>query len=115
MSAESLLRTLLLSLLLTLIVELTFALCCKKRRFDLLLAALVNIATNPPVVLIYTLLRQSVRIPGLLLALPLELAAIAVEAFFYKRFADDIKRPLLFSLCANVLSYSTGLMLNILL
>ncbi len=109
-----LLSSLALSLALTLAIELGFALICGKRRYDILLVTLVNVVTNPPVVLIYSLLRRVTPIPGIWIALPLELAAVAAEALMYKRFAENVKRPLLFSLSANALSYGLGLIINML-
>ena len=92
------------SLGLTLLLELPFVyLWGLRSRHDLTLAALVNVLTNPAVVLLYQL-----GCP----ALPLEAAAVAVEALCYRGCGQQIRRPVLLALCANVFSYTLGLLLN---
>ena len=106
-----LLLTLALSLALTVLLEEAFALLYGLRSPRLLaLTALVNLLTNPPVVLLYYLLPLG---PGgrLLLKLFLEGAAIAVEGFCYKAYGQ-LPRPFWFSFCANVFSYGTGFILG---
>lgn len=99
------------SLLITLICELAFAWIAKKRKkHDLLLVLLVNVLTNPAVVLIYALLSR--RIHTVLLKLVLELAAISVEAYYYKKYALDFPRPFLFSIGANAFSFFFGILLQ---
>ncbi|NCC67201.1 MAG: hypothetical protein EOM14_03250 [Clostridia bacterium] len=101
------------SLGLTVTIELAFALCCKIRApRDILLVVLVNLLTNPAVVLSYLLLRQRVSVSPVFIVLPLELAAVAVEGFCYKYRGEKIKRPFLFSFCANVLSYCLGIVFS---
>jgi len=97
-----------ISLALTLAFELAFALLCGIRsKPDLLLIILVNIVTNPTVVLIYHLY------PSRWIKLPLELAAISVEAIYYLRYARGINHPILFSIGANCFSFILGTVLNI--
>ena len=58
MKAELLIRSLIVSLALTLMLELGFALILGVRgRRNLALVALVNVLTNPPVVLLCSLLK----------------------------------------------------------
>lgn len=93
------------SLGLTLMLELPVVLLWGVRgRRDLWLAVLVNVLTNPAVVLLHAL-----GCP----ALPLEAAAIAVEGVCYRACGEDIRRPYLLALCANVFSYTAGLLLNL--
>lgn len=103
---DELVLGLLLSLGLTELIECGFAYCLQKRGRALLLCALVNLITNPPVVLLHSLLQG-----GWPLILALELGAAAVEGLLY-RYSGLYKRPFLFSLLCNVLSFSLGLLWN---
>jgi len=96
-----------ISLGLTLLLELPLAVLWGVRRHrDIQLAVLVNVLTNPAVVLLCGL-----GCP----VLPLEAAAVAVEGICYRACGEDIRRPYLLSLCANVFSYSIGLVLPLIL
>ena len=98
------------SLLLTLILELLFAAIWRVPREDLLLVVLVNVLTNPVVVLSHTLIAiyaPSILVPATVL---LELAAFLTEGWFYTT-RSRIPHPVLFSLCANLFSFLTGLVL----
>lgn len=109
-----LILTLLISLMLTLIFELLLAIIVKVGKRDLLLVMLVNIITNPAVVLIYVLISNHYHdVPGMLIQLPLEAAAVLVEWLYYRRFSEKIKKPFLFSLAANALSYSAGIIIGV--
>lgn len=103
---DELLLSLLLSLGLTEIFECGFALGTGKRGKALLLCALVNVITNPPVVLFSRLLGD-----GWLPVATLELLAVAVEGLLY-RYSGLYKKPFLFSLTANALSFFLGLLVN---
>lgn len=103
---DDLLLSLLLSLGLTEVFECGFACCTGKRSKALVLCALVNVVTNPPVVLLSRLLPG-----GRLLIAGLELAVVAIEGLLY-RYSGLFKRPFLFSLTANALSFSLGLLIN---
>lgn len=98
------------SLVLTLVLELAFALVWRVERTDLPTTALANLLTNPVVVLC----RHAVSWywPKYVLAatLALELWAVGTEGFIYCR-RSRISHPWAFSLCANGLSYLTGLLL----
>lgn len=105
--------SLLLSLALTLALELSFcALVFKVRGRDLLLVVLVNILTNPPVVLTYVLLKPQIGFSPYILTAMLEVSAIAVEAVCYKYCGKDIRRPIIMAVCANVFSYFIGLLIT---
>ena len=96
--------TFVISLGLTLLFEIPFAYLFGVRgRHDLKLAVLVNVLTNPAVVLL-----KAMGLPILLL----EGAAIAVEAFWYHQCGENIRRPVLLAVCANAFSYSIGVLLN---
>ena len=98
------------SLGLTLLLELPVAYYWGLRsRHDLTVAVLVNVLTNPAVVLLNGLLSAT---PWWAVQLPLEAAAIAVEGFCYRHCGANIRRPYLLSLCANCISYGAGLVLN---
>ena len=103
---DDLFLSLLLSLGVTEIIECAFALSLKQRGKALLLCALVNLITNPPVVLLQRLLGG-----GWMLVAGLELAVVAAEGLLY-RYSGLFKRPFLFSLTANALSFSLGLLIN---
>lgn len=93
-----------LSLGLTLLIELGFALLCRKRGRALLLAALANLLTNPVVVLTVLVWGAPVWL--------MEALAVLTEGFIYGKSREDFSRPYLFSLCANALSFGLGLLLN---
>ena len=103
--------TLGISLLLTLLLEGLFAFFLGGIRSlrGLLLTVLVNMLTNPPVVLTYTLF------PSLPVKLALEVAAVLVEGFVYKTCSEEIRRPFLYALCINAFSFLTGELINLLL
>ena len=105
------LKIMAVSLLLTLLFELAFALLWGLRgKRELTVAALVNVLTNPPVVLLNFLFRLVVRgtAAGFLLAV-MEIAAFAVEGFVYKRAWRNGEREYPFSLCANLCSFLCGI------
>lgn len=100
------LLTFALSLALTLAVEGAAAALWGLRGKDLLLCALVNLLTNPAVVLLHLLF------PAPWVTAGAELAAVAAEALYYRRYGERIRRPWLFSLVANGCSFGLGLILN---
>ncbi|MBM6977804.1 hypothetical protein [Intestinimonas butyriciproducens] len=95
-----------LCLALTLAVELPVALLWGVRGRDLLLCALANVLTNPPVVLLHLIFPD----PRLLLLL--ECAAVGSEGLVYLLCARDLRAPFLFSLCANGCSFGLGLVIG---
>lgn len=106
------LTSLALSLGLTLLIELPLALLLGLRKgLDLICVALVNVVTNPSVVLILNLVSLRGTPPWYLIA-GLELAAVAVEALFYRKCLSRCPlHPLLFSLILNGISYLGGCLL----
>jgi len=113
---ESLIRSLAVSLALTLIIEAGFFLLVGKRnKKDLLLLVLVNVITNPLVVLISTLMRWFTSVDPWVVTIVLESGAVLTEGLFYRHYGKSFKRPLLFSLAANACSYGIGLLLQLIL
>lgn len=99
------LKLFVLGLGLTLAVELPVALLWGLRGRDLALCALVNLLTNPAVVLLH----QYFSSPAATLVL--EAAAVLVEGWYYRRYGQHTWHPWLLSLSANALSYGAGLIL----
>lgn len=109
------LKTLAMSLALTLVLEELFALIWGLRgRQELGTVALVNILTNPPVVLAY---HTAVGLLGwntLAVTVVLETTAVLVEWRYYCLCSRQLKRPFLFALLANLFSYVTGRLISLL-
>jgi len=112
----TLLGSLGLSLLLTLVLETGFFLLTGKRgRRDLLLVVLVNVLTNPVVVLAYWLIVFYTSLNHVIMKAVLELAAVLAEGYYYKKYGQAFQRPFLFSFAANAFSFGIGLLLQQLL
>ncbi len=94
------------SLLLTLLLELPIALGWGLRGRRLLLCALVNLLTNPVVVLLCLLF------PALWVTALSETGAVLAEGWYYRRYG--VERPWLLSLCANGCSFGAGVLLQLL-
>lgn len=99
----------LLPLTLTLAFEGVVAFLWGLRQWDLLLFVLVNVLTNPAAVLLHVLF------PGWAVAAVLELGVVAAEGVCYVRLGYAVRRPWLFSLCANAFSFCMGLVVDILM
>ena len=98
-----------IALFLTIVIELLFALAVRIRnRTDLCIVILAQIVTNPLVVFISNWCLFHTRLHPLIFQIPLEIAAILAEWLIYKSYAKRIARPFLFSLAANLLSYTIG-------
>ena len=108
---KELVLSLIISLFLTLFLETGFAFVFKKRKKDLLLVVLVNILTNPAVVLLHWLILKYTLFDIIMTKIMFETLAILIEAFYYKKYGENMKKPFLFSLGANVFSYGTGALL----
>lgn len=106
--ARQLLLSLSISLAMTLALELLFSITLGKRRKDLILVCLVNVITNPVVVLVYYLAGHFTPWNPVLLKAVLEIMAVFTEACLYKTYGKNFKHPLLFSLSANVFSFGVG-------
>ena len=102
------------SLGLTLLFEVPFAAVWGLRKRDLSLAVLVNVLTNPVVVLCTLLWREYVPYPDWPAVAFLEIAAVLTEGLLYRNLGEHIRKPILLSLCANALSYGLGLLVNFL-
>ena len=110
----ALLTALAVSLLLTLALETGFFLLIGKRnKKDLLLLMLVNILTNPVVVLTYWLTVLYMDWNAETIIMPLEALAVFIEGYYYKKYGCSFKRPYLFSLVANTFSFGTGLLIQL--
>lgn len=109
------LTVLAVSLLLTLAFEEGFALAWGLRgRRELGLVALVNVLTNPPVVLLYHTATGLWCWNAVLVTILLEASAVLVEWRCYRAFSDQVKRPFLFALLVNLFSYGVGCAINLL-
>jgi hypothetical protein len=111
--SQALLYALAFSLILTLALETGFFLLTGKRnKKDLLLVILVNIITNPPVVLLYWLSVFYTSWNGAIVKIPLELFAVLAEGYYYKKYGQDFQRPYAFSFAANRFSFWIGVLLQ---
>ena len=110
-----LLTSLASSLILTIILEAAFFLIIGKRdKKDLLLLLLVNVLTNPVVVLSFWLAVLYTDLNRYIILIPLELFAVLTEGYYYKRYGQDFRRPYLFSTAANVFSFAAGVLIQML-
>ena len=96
------------SLILTLVLELTAGFCFGYRRKKLLiLVVLVNVLTNPPAVLLHWL-----GVPQI----PIEIVVILIEALVYTWFSRDerwiVPKPVQFAIVGNCFSWGTGLLIQ---
>ncbi len=106
-----LLLSLLISLVLTLLLELGFAWFWGVRGKGLALVILMNILTNPAVVTIHFLCTVVLGWNELFPVLLLEAAAITAEGFCCR---GMIRKPWTFSIYVNLFSYLTGELLQFL-
>lgn len=108
------LRSLAVSLGLTVLLEEGFALCWGLRgRRELAVAALANLLTNPAVVLAR---HTAVGLWGwdpLPVTAALECMAVLAEWRCYRACSEQLKRPFLFALLANAFSYGAGQLLQL--
>jgi len=107
------LSSLALSLTLTVALEAGFFLLVGKRdKKDLLLLLLVNVITNPVVVLSYWLATFYTRLDTRVILIPLELFAVFTEGCYYKKYGRSFRRPFLFSVAANMFSFWSGVLIQ---
>ncbi len=103
----------LLSLLLTLIIELSVAcLFGINKREDILLILTANILTNPAVVTASFVMKKVIYAPVYYWQIPFETAVVIVECLLYSKFGKNIKRPFAYSAAANAISYSAGVLIS---
>ncbi len=102
-----------LSLWVTLLLETAAALALGiRQRRDLLLVLLVNVLTNPVVVLTLNLFLLAGQTPPWYLVAILETAAVTIEALLYRSRLEYRRiHPFLLSLILNSISYIGGLLL----
>jgi len=113
---EALLISLAFSLGLTVAIEAGFFLLIGKRdKKDLLLLVLVNVLTNPIVVLSFWLVSSYTNWNILIALVLLEAFAVLTEGFYYKKYGNVFPRPFLFALFANVVSFGAGALIQFLL
>lgn len=105
-------KSLLLSLLLTLVLELPFAWIWGLRKRDLAVVVIMNMITNPLVVLWHHVTLKFGLIVSVLLP---EIAAVTAEALILVKFGRSVYRPVLLAICLNVFSYCAGWLLQYLL
>ncbi|MCL1896486.1 MAG: hypothetical protein FWG03_08070 [Clostridiales bacterium] len=79
---------------------------------DLLLVVLVNVITNPVVVLLYWLAAAYTEWNAIIILIPLELFAVLFEGCYYKKYGKGFKRPYLFSAAANMFSFWMGMLIQ---
>ncbi len=110
------LRSMAVSLGLTLLLEEGFALCWGLRgRRELAVVALVNVLTNPAVVLAH---HTAVGLWGwssLPVTAVLESVAVLTEWRCYRACSEQLRRPFLFALLANIFSYGAGLLIHMMI
>lgn len=110
---HELLAALAISLALTLVIEVCFFILTGKRnKKDLLLTVAVNVVTNPVVVLLFWLSALYTDWNRVAVMVPLELFAVCTEGYYYRRYGQDFKRPYLFSVAANAVSFIIGVLLQ---
>lgn len=97
---------LVISLLLTLVTEFPVAFLFQAKGKDLLLVFLVNILTNPAVVLVSALAGDR-----LFVQMILEVMAVLAEGFYYNKYSTHMRKGFLCSFCCNLVSYGVGLLL----
>ncbi len=103
-----------ISLLLTWGLESVAYLFVKKKCLhDYLVLLLVNLVTNPIVVLV-SVLTDFAGFSDILLTAFLEISAVLAEWLLYKKCAVNIRKPLAFAVGANIFSYFAGLILQLL-
>ncbi len=107
--ANPIIYSLVVSLALTLALELIMALIWRVKDWhDILLLVLVNVMTNPPVVLTHNLIMLDTPI---FFTIAIEAMVVALEFLCYKYRARTINKPFVFSLSTNAFSYISGLFL----
>lgn len=116
----SILYAMVCSLELTVVFEILFAFAAgafdsnTRTGKSLFINLLANVLTNPMVCSLYYLAKYGFGLSGAhiwAVTAVLEISAVLAEWRVYKA-CTDIKRPFLFSLCANCFSYFTGLLLT---
>lgn len=108
-------ESLIISLLLTIMIELTISFIFGIREeCDIYVVVLVNICTNPIIVYIANCLKllNNDLVYNIVIVI-LEIIVVIVEFELYKRYLSVYKKsPFILSLVDNVLSFGIGLIIN---
>jgi hypothetical protein len=116
---QTIIISLALSLLSTIVLEVVFFIVSSRlftvkiNKKDILLVLLVNILTNPVVVLLYWLTIFYTQWNTIIILIPLELFAILTEGYYYKTYGSSFRRPYLFSTAVNIFSFGTGVLIQL--
>ena len=118
--SKDIIISLMISLALTLVLEAGFFLIVRSikgqhDKKDLLLAVMVNLLTNPAVVLIYWLAVLHTNINYVIIIAPLEISAVFIEGYIYKKRGRYFKHPYIFSIAANAFSFGIGVLTQIII
>jgi hypothetical protein len=73
---------------------------------------MVNVLTNPVVVLLYWLAHFFTNWNAIIVLVPLEAFAVLTEGYYYRKHGQGFKRPFLFSLAANAFSLTLGFLIQ---
>ena len=118
---RALLNSLAISLSLTIALEMAFFTLTRKwftsqcKKKDFLLVVLVNVLTNPVVVLLYWLAAFYTNWNTILILTSLELFAVCTEGSNYKKYGSGFCCPYLFSAAANIFSFVIGMCIQLLI
>lgn len=104
-----------ISLLMTIALELSAAAVVGLRGRDLLLTVILNLLTNPIVTAVFYILSWTTELPVPLIKAFLEISAIITEWLIYRKYGENIKRPLLLSVGLNGFSFFSGVLINYLI
>ena len=108
--------SLVISLFLTILFELCVALICGIReRKDLGLLLLVNLLTNPAVVLTYHILTYYTQVNRIAITIVLEMTAIFTEGYCFRVYGRTYRHPILFAFGVNLFSYGIGRVIQLFL
>jgi len=117
----ALLNSLTISLLLTIALETSFFMLTNRwftsshNKKNLLLVLLVNVLTNPIVVLLHWLTALYTNWNATVILILLEVFAVLTEGYYYKKYGDRFDRPYLFSIAANIFSFGTGVLIQMII
>lgn len=104
-------QMLILSLILTLLMELPLALLLGFQKRELWIVLLVNIATNPIAVLLTYGMQMLLGWNRWMVQLPIETAVVLMEGWIYRRGTDRL-HPYWTAFLLNAASYGLGLIWN---
>ena len=110
--AAALVQSLVISLLLTLLLEELFALVWGLRGRDLKLVLLLNLLTNPLAVSAHFALCRLRSLPELPVVLVIEGLVVLTEGACCRSLGEKIRHPWVFALAVNLFSYGTGVLMQ---